>query len=169
MEKPPSMPRAVIATFEGYRGPSYLTNVAKAVPILPVRRSFIINGKTANRRHLPLQISYAISIHGLQGATEEKVILNTGPTEFAGGLLFVGASRTKAFEDLAFDPMPNFERFQQVNRSKDIRRRKDEETRMTNMEGRTYYKLGKIIRDCFRLYGEDIEGLTQDMSLPQEH
>ena len=158
------MPRAVIATFEGYKGPSYLTNVPKAVSMLPVRRSFMVQGNAAKKRHLPLQASYAISIHRLQGVTEEKVILNTGPTEFAGGVLFVGVSRTKAFEDLAFDPMPNFECFQQVNRSKDIRLCKKEETRMANLEGKTYHKFGDIIRECFRPYGKDIVGLTQEMS-----
>ena len=49
-EKPPQIPRAVIVIFESYIGPSYLSSIAKAVPILPVRRTWLSNGRNCNKR-----------------------------------------------------------------------------------------------------------------------
>ena len=163
-EKPPQMPRGIIATFEGYIGPSYLPDVPNSVPIVPVRRTWIFKGKTCNRTQLPLIPSYALSIHRLQGATEDKIILNPGNVEFAAGLLLVGASRTKALEDLAFDdPMPNFVRFEMVNKHPDIKRRKQEEARMAKLETKTVHKYRDIISECFDFYDRDIQTLGENM------
>ena len=40
----------------------------------------------------------------------KEIILNPGPTEFAAGLLLLGATRTKTF----VGPYPNFDRFEQI-------------------------------------------------------
>ena len=153
-KKPPQIPRAIIATFDGYIGPSYLPNVPKAVPIVPARRTWISRGrKTCNRKQLPVILSYALSIHMLQGATEKKVLLNAGPVEFCQGLLLVGSTRTKAIEDLAFDPMPPFHRFEKINKSQEVKRRRAEEDRMAKLEGMTFQKNKAIISDCFHRYG----------------
>jgi len=113
-EQPPSLPAAIIATFEEYRGPPYLPDLPKSVPIVPVRREWFSNKIHCTRTMLPMILGYALSIHKLQGATCDYVILNPGKKEFASGLLLVGATRTKTFETLAFAPYPNFSRFQQV-------------------------------------------------------
>ena len=83
---------------------------------------------------LPMILGYALSIHKLQGATIDKVILNAGPKEFALGLLFVGASRVKSFEGLALDPFPNYDRFAQSGRCKSMKERLQEEERMRKQE-----------------------------------
>ena len=73
----------------------------------------------------------------------------------------VGATRTKTFEGLALDPMPNFHRFEQVNKSSEIRRRKEEEIRMKNLETNTILKFRTVITDCFDFYGRDIRTLGE--------
>ena len=92
------------------------------------------------------------------------VILNPGQIEFAPGLLLVGATRTKHFEDLALHPMPNYERFNQVNKSVEMKRRKAEETRMANQEEATFYKFKAAIEECTIIYDWNILSLGQEMS-----
>ena len=60
--------------------------------------------------------------------------LNPGEREFALGILLVGATRTKSFECLAFNPYPNFARFEQLRKSKALIARKAEEKRMSELE-----------------------------------
>ena len=82
-------------------------------------------------------LGYAMTIHRLQGDTVDKVILNPGDTEFALGLLLVGATRTKSFEGLAFQPFPNFERFDQIRKRKGLVARLEEERRLKALEEAT--------------------------------
>ncbi|XP_070201319.1 ubiquitin carboxyl-terminal hydrolase 50-like [Littorina saxatilis] len=86
---------------------------------------------------LPMILGYALSIHRLQGATLEKVVLNAGPKEFALGLLFVGVSRVKQFQGLAFKPYPNFDRFSQIARCQSLQERLQEEDRLRKLEEHT--------------------------------
>jgi ATP-dependent exoDNAse (exonuclease V) alpha subunit len=129
-QQPPSLPVGIIATFDDYKGPPFLPNLEKSVPIVPVRRDWHANKIHCTRTMLPIILGYALSIHKLQGSTCERVILNPGKKEFANGLLLFGATRTKRFENLAFAPFPNYSRFLQVNKSKAIQKRKQEEERM---------------------------------------
>ena len=89
---------------------------------------------------LPIILGYALSIHKLQGSTCDKVIFNPGEKEFASGLLLVGATRTKTYEGLAFHPFPNFERFEQVTKSKSLQLRLKEEARLVALEAATLMK-----------------------------
>ena len=93
--KPPALPFAIIGIFEEYLGPPFLDDVPKSVPITPVKRDFVINKKPHWRKMLPVILGYALSVHKLQGATCDRVILNAGDQEFSLGLTLVGASRTK--------------------------------------------------------------------------
>ena len=140
--KPPKdLPLAIIGIFKDYQGPSFLPGVAKSVPICPLRRTWISNGVECTRIMLPVILGYALSIHKLQGATLDKVILNPGTKEFALGLLLVGASRVKTFQGLAFSPYPNFDRFDQIRRSATLKLRMKEEARLKELEQTTIQKL----------------------------
>jgi hypothetical protein len=139
-QQPPSLPAGIIATFDDYKGPPFLPNLEKSVPIVPVRRDWHANKIHCTRTMLPIILGYALSIHKLQGSTCERVILNPGKKEFANGLLLVGATRTKRFENLAFAPFPNYSRFLQVNKSKAIKKRKQEEERMQLQQLHTIQK-----------------------------
>jgi hypothetical protein len=144
-EKPPSLPTAIIVIFNDYIGPSYLPGIPNAVPIVPVRREWYANKIHCSRTMLPIILGYALSIHKLQGSTCDRVILNPGKKEFAVGLLLVGATRTKTFEGLAISPYPNFARFEQVNKSKSLKQRIQEEGRMKSLEVVTIKKYANIL------------------------
>ena len=142
---PPALPESVIVIFPDYKGPSYLKDVPNAVPITPVCREWFSNKIHCSRTMFPFILGYALSIHKLQGSTCDKLILNPGKTEFASGLLLVGATRTTTFEGLAFAPFPNFSRFEQVNKSKGLKMRLKEEKKMEELEVATLLKFSTVL------------------------
>ena len=139
-QQPPALPVGIIATFDDYKGPPFLPDCQKSVPIVPVCRDWHANKIHCTRTMLPIILGYALSIHKLQGSTCERVILNPGKKEFANGLLLVGATRTKRFENLAFAPFPNYSRFLQINNSKSVQKRRQEEDRMQLQQLQTLQK-----------------------------
>ena len=78
--------------------------------------------------------------------------------EFAAGLLLVGATRTTRFDGLAFHPFPNYERFAQVNKCKELQRRMQEEARLEGLQQATLAKYDNAIRQCFARYNRDWPG-----------
>ena len=60
----------------------------------------------------------------------DKVILNPGNKEFALGLLLVGSTCVKTFEGLAFRPQPNYDRYTQISRAKQLKERLAKEERL---------------------------------------
>ncbi|KAL8605082.1 hypothetical protein ACOMHN_018883 [Nucella lapillus] len=159
--KPPELPVAVIGIFDDYCGPSFLPNVPKSVPICPVQRTWISNKIHCSRTMLPIILGYALSIHKLQGSTLDKVILNAGLKEFALGLLFVGASRVKRFEDLTFEPFPNFERFPQIAKCTYLKERLQEEKRMKKQEENTITLLQVPLEDAQQAAKVHAESINQ--------
>ena len=112
--KPPSLPTAVLVSFPDYIGPSYLPDYPNCVPITPITRKWQEGTTICSRTMLPLILGYALSFHRLQGKTIPLEICNPGDKEFTPGLMFTGVSRVKRFSDLAFHPMPSFQRFNQI-------------------------------------------------------
>ena len=53
-------------------------------------------------------------------------------------------TRTKKFENLAFSPFPNYSRFQQINKSKAVKKRKEEEQKMLLLQNQTIQKSGSL-------------------------
>ena len=49
--------------------------------------------------------------HYFTGMTMDRVIANVGEREFASGLTYTAVSRVRTLDSLAFDPMPNYNRF----------------------------------------------------------
>ena len=98
---------------------------------------------------VPMIVGYALSIHKLQGSTCDQIILNPGPTEFAAGLLLVGATQTKTYEGLTFvDPYPNFDHFKQIRKSPSLGKRNAQ--RREN-GGERKINLGKICKCHFKV------------------
>ena len=116
--KPTSLPSMVIIQFPQYIGPSYLTDLEKCVPIVPIMRNWYMSKKNRWRIMLPLKPAYATSIHSCQGKSLDRVIINLGKTEFANGLTYTAISRCKKFEYLSFCPMKNYSRFAQIKKGK---------------------------------------------------
>ena len=102
---PPAPPKFVICHFEHYKGPSYLKNEPKCVPILLHEHGFYKQKVWCTRQMIPLKPGYAISIHSSQGATLDNVIVNLGNREFAAGLTYVAPTRVRSIENLYFEPM----------------------------------------------------------------
>ena len=102
---PPAPPKFVICHFEHYKGPSYLKNEPKCVPILLHEHGFYKQKVWCTRQMIPLKPGYAISIHSSQGATLDSVIVNLGNREFAAGLTYVAPTRVRSIENLYFEPM----------------------------------------------------------------
>ena len=146
--KPPALPICLIVSFEKYYGPSFIESIPKSVPICPIRREWFSQEKSCSRRMLPLILGYALSIHKLQGETLEKVILDIGDKEFQTGLTFVGATRVKTFQGLAFKPFPNYDRFEQIRNSPTLKKRIKEEERLEELHQRTLCKYNDIIESC---------------------
>jgi hypothetical protein len=137
--KPPALPLAIICIFDKYNGPPWRDDLPRtAIPICPVSSRWFSHKTDCTRIMLPMILGYALSIHKLQGDTVEKVILNPGDKEFALGLLLVGATRTKTFQGLAFQPpFPNFDRFEQIARKTSLQARLQEERRLLQLEETT--------------------------------
>ena len=139
-KKPPALPTAIIATFDSYVGPPWREDIPKSVVITPVKREWFSHQTKCHRTMLPIVLGYALSIHKLQGSTCDRIILNAGKKEYVSGIMLVGASRVKLFDNLALHPFPNFERFEQVNNNRSVRKQKIEETRMRELQQLTIEK-----------------------------
>ena len=150
--KPPELPVAVICSFPKYIGPPYLENVPHSVPIVPITRKWLQGQETCSRTMIPLISGYALSIHRLQGKTCDKVILNPGPKEFTSGLMFVGVSRVKNFKDLAFSPMPYYQRFTQIKFPK---KRRLEEEKLKVRDESTKIQYEDIVRNLRQMFEMD--------------
>ena len=159
---PPQLPKGIIATFEGYRGEPYLEHIPKSVVITPQTGTWTHRGKVKHCTQLPIIPSYAVTIHRLQGGNKDMIILNAGDHEFAAGLLLVGCTRTKTFNQMAFSPFPNYHRFESVNKNKEIKRRKKEEVRIASMQTATIQEYWDIISECCDIYGRDIMALGEE-------
>src|SRR5204862_4687246 len=80
----------------------YRDDGAPIVPIVPSVARWEKNGGHCSRKHFPLRLAYAISIHKSQGMTLRKVVIELGLLEFCRCLSFVAISRAKAITDIAF-------------------------------------------------------------------
>ena len=105
----PSLPVALIATFNSYIGPSFLPGLGNSVPICPVTTDWHSQKMKLKRRMLPIIIGCAMSIHTLQGNTSERLLLNSGENDICCRTL---AGRLHADQDdqgLSFLPFPKYE------------------------------------------------------------
>ena len=81
------MPLAALVRFPAYTGPSFFAHDPKLVPVPPHTAHFgVASGgvKALSRTQLPLQLSWAITIHKAQGQTYDKCIVNLGHKEGYG-------------------------------------------------------------------------------------
>ena len=130
---PHDQPAFIICHFPDYIGPSYLRTEDKLVPLVPMTRSWFKKNKQFSRIQYPIILGWAITIHKSQGMTLDEIILDVGEKEFATGLTYTGAKRTRNFGLLAFDPFPNYHRFAKIFLSKGFKSRRKEELRKLKM------------------------------------
>ena len=128
-KRPPQLPFIVFVQFHNYTGPSYFEDIDRCVPIVPVTRVWVgEGGKSLSRTMLPIIAGYAITLHKSQGLSLDQALINLGHREFAPGLSYVGISRVKKVEKLAFYPkIPNLIRFTSIKAQKVSKERKKQD------------------------------------------
>jgi ATP-dependent DNA helicase PIF1 len=114
---PPSLPACILVEFDEYDGPSAVTNSERPiVPIVPETAEFDeACGKSGNRSQFPLVLGWAMTIHKSQGLTLDKVVLGIGSIEIAVGLTYVGCSRIRSWQNMAFDYSFPWARMEKIN------------------------------------------------------
>lgn len=123
----------------------------KSVVISQVQRQWQNHGTHT------LILGYALTIHKLQGATCDKVILNLGPKEFALELLLVVATSTKTYENLAFHPFPDYEGFQQVGKRKAFLRKIEAEERESRLEESTMERFAHVFEQSNQDHNRNVD------------
>ena len=120
----------VMVKWDNYSGPCFHEDL---FPVTPITRSWSDGDQTCTRTQFPLSLAWAITIHKSQGMTLEKAVLDFGPKEFSVGLSYVGMSRVKSWKGVAVDPPITFQRLQTIGRSKQLKIRLEEESRLANL------------------------------------
>ncbi len=107
-----SLPAVVLVEVDGYVGSvSMLVNGRNVVSIFPRTATWKNGGNTCSREQFPLILAFAITIHKSQGLTLAKVVLNLAMPDFCQGLTYVGLSRVRRIQDLAFKIPFSYDRF----------------------------------------------------------
>ena len=77
------------------------------IPIPPSSTTFqAVRGYgDVERRMLPLILSWAVTVHKLQGTTPEKAVIDLGKKNFAKGQIYVALSRVKSLEGIALSDL----------------------------------------------------------------
>ena len=104
--------------FDDYQGPSAV-NGQCIVPIVAEIIHFDARcGNSGSHQQFPLILGWAISIHKSQGLTLKRVIVGIGNAEDNIGLTYVGCSRVKSWNCMAFQHSFPWERMEKINRHK---------------------------------------------------
>ena len=112
---------------------------------------------------------------------EQPVILNVGPEEFSVGLTYTGSSRTREFTNLAFDPMPSYNRILKIfsrptfkDKEAEVKRRdrdiisREAEAGAALLEGEEVEWLEREVEDMEVAGQEDLEVRLQGEQLASE-
>lgn len=126
-EGPPNLPVAVTVRFDSYSGPTLHDG---SVPIIPLRRIWLVSEKQCSRLQLPLKLAWAVTIHKCQGMTLDKAVVDVGKKEFSAGLTFVACSRVRELKDLLFVPPFPYQRVANLASSRRHGERLREEKRL---------------------------------------
>ena len=89
---------------------------------------------------IPLQPSYALTIHKSQGMSLDKIMVNLGNREYSLGLTYVALSRGKKISNVALDPFPEFTRFTRMFTKPGFIQRKEEDNKSAKREEETLAK-----------------------------
>ena len=119
------MPIAALVDFQHYTGPPFLHTHPQIVPIPPHLFEWETESQRLSRQELSLRLSYAMTIHKLQGQTS-IVVIDLGKAERAAGCSFVALSRVRSLDNVVLQPL-SFQRLQVIGKSKQLQQRLREE------------------------------------------
>lgn len=107
------MPKAILATFDGYQGPTYThpDTLEQVLPISPVDGRWEDGVEEHSRRQFPINLAFAITVHKSQGMTLRQAVLDIIERDFTAGLSYVAFSRVKTLRGVLFTKAFDFERF----------------------------------------------------------
>ena len=97
-----TMPRCVNVLFDDKNiFPSINNNICEPIGIRPISVTFLGNNNTyVTRTQIPLVLSFATTIHKVQGLTLNNAVCDKGPAIFRGGMAYVALSRVTTLQDL---------------------------------------------------------------------
>jgi ATP-dependent DNA helicase PIF1 len=107
--------------FDNYSGPLYPGT--QAVPIVPILKSWVTNGKRCSRYGFPLILAWSMTVHKCQGLELDTVRINIGSKEMSPGLTFVAVSRVRRLQDVFFRPHFPYHRLSSIGRMNGIKQR----------------------------------------------
>lgn len=127
-----SMPMFIMVNFDKYIGP----RINNAVPIAPFECKFNLNGHECKRIQIPLNISFAITIHKSQGLTLDSAVVDIGDSESNYlGLSYVALSRVRSINNLALTKVYDYnKRFKEMSNYNSMRLRNNEIRSLINKQ-----------------------------------
>ncbi|EEU47052.1 uncharacterized protein NECHADRAFT_92105 [Fusarium vanettenii 77-13-4] len=98
-------PYIIIIKFNKYNGPVFLTTPdgKKIIPILLIKRDFLIGATLCAHTQFPLIVYYAITVHKSQSIIEDIIVTDLSCRDFQTGLSYVAISRVKTLKGLILD------------------------------------------------------------------
>ncbi|XP_057846165.2 uncharacterized protein LOC131055866 [Cryptomeria japonica] len=120
---PPQPPAYVLVEFDNYSGLPFNDRHPSSIPVLAIERG--------GSSQIPLRL--ALTIHKSQGLTLQKATIDIGPTERTS-LTFVAISHVKSLQGLRIMPPFSDDRYEKLNKGKQVVGRKREEERLQSIQ-----------------------------------
>ena len=99
------LPSLIMVEFTNYKGPAFIAQNPKFIPIVPIQRTIDCSCHFCKRTYIPLRLGWATTIHRCQGMTiatgetNRYIVINPGTRKFEArnpGALFVALSRARS-------------------------------------------------------------------------
>ena len=110
------MPKCVLVRFPEYRGPAITPEDPCIVPVPPFTSKYGTD-KSLMKTHIPLSLSWAITIHKSQGQTYDMAVVDLGDKELSLGLTYVAMSRVKRASGLLMVGNYSEDRIMSINKN----------------------------------------------------
>ena len=94
--RPPMLPECIVVQFDNYLGPSVSPDEVNCVPIFPIRT---FNGYKSDKS-LPLQVSYASTVHRWRGRSINQVYVDFGEFGIVSSRAYVALSCARRLSDV---------------------------------------------------------------------